>query len=107
MIDFDSLALAPCIAAFGVPAVYQPGAGPAVQLQGIFNEFATDQKIMGDGEARQVNTPTFAIRLADLTPGAPLPCRNEALLVNGITWQIAEALPDSFGQLLLKLRRAQ
>jgi hypothetical protein len=106
-IDFDSFALAPCIGAFGETVTYQPGAGAPVTLNGIFDEYASDDKINGDGEVRQVIAPVLSLRIADLAPGAPLPCRNEAMIVRGATWQIAEASPDSFGALILKLRRVQ
>ena len=104
--DFDRLALAPCITAFGEPAVYRPGAGQPISLTGIFNEFATDMIIADTGEPRQVSAPTLAIRVADLDPNASLPCRNEAVIVRGTMWQIAEPIQDGFGQLLLKLKRA-
>ena len=104
MIDFDGTALAACIAAFGEPATYQPGAGAPISLTGIFNEYATDQMITDSGEMRQVSQPTLGIRVSDLG-GVPNPCRNEAVIVRGQTWQIAEPVLDGFGHLLLKLKR--
>ncbi len=105
LIDFNSLTLAPCIAVFGQPVVYQPAAGAPIALTGIFNAVATEDKISGDGQVVQVVTPTLAINAADLPAGAPLPVRNELVQVNGTLWQIAEPVADNFGQLLLKLKR--
>ena len=106
LLDFNTLALAPCVAAFGEPVVYQPGAGAPVALTGIFNKYATEQKINSDtGEMRQVVQPTVAINLADMPDGITLPCRNEMVSVGGALWQIGETVQDNFGQLLLKLKR--
>ena len=104
MIDFNALALSPCIAAFGKPIVYQPGAGMPVTLIGIFNEAAMDEKITGDGQVVQERVPTVAINLRDLPFGMPLPCRNEIVMIGERMFQIGEPLKDNFGHLLLKLK---
>jgi hypothetical protein len=107
MLDFDALTLAPAMAAFGEPAVYRPGAGAPWSFSGIFNRYASDDKITGDGEMRQVVAPTLGLRIADLQPGAPLPCRGETIVVRGIVWSIVEPIEDGFGHLQLKLRQVQ
>ena len=104
MIDFDGLAIGPCIDAFGQPALYRPGAGAPVAFNGIFNRYATDEKITDTGEMRQQVMPTIGLRVDDLQPGAPLPCRGEIVEVGGIIWQIAEPVLDGFGHITLKLK---
>ncbi len=105
-VSFNALALAPCIAAFGEAATYCPGAGAPIALTGIFNRFARDEKINAEtGELRQVIQPSFAFNAADLPAGLPLPGNGEQIAVDGNVWAISETVPDSFGHVLLKLKR--
>jgi hypothetical protein len=103
-VDFGKLALDPCFDAFAELAVYQPGTGGDVHLSGIFNRFATEDKVMNTGEMRQVVAPTLAIRRCDVLPRS-MPVRSEMVVVGGAHWEIAEVVEDNFGQLLLKLKR--
>ncbi len=114
-VDFTNLALAPCVAAFGEPVTYQPGSGAAVSvnraglpLMGIFNAAATEDKVNGDtGEVIQVSVPTLALNINDLPVGTTPPYRNAMITVRGRLWQIGEAVPDNYGQLMLRLRLVQ
>ncbi len=99
---------AACNATFGLPAVYTPGAGPPVNLRAIFNEFTSDEKInIQTGEMEQHRVPTLVVRMTDLMPGAPWPCRGEAVIVAGRTWQIQMADPNGMGELVITLKRAE
>jgi hypothetical protein len=103
-LDFNALALTPCIAEFGEPALYVPGAGPALRVFGIFNRYDTEAKLLDSGEFRQVTAPSLAINIADLPPGTKLPVKGEMIQLRHQTWEIHEPVSDNFGQLLLKLK---
>ena len=107
MIDFDNLALAPCVDVFGQQAVYLPAAGAPLRLVGIFNRFSTEEKF-DDSKGVMVNVtyPTLAIRIVDLM-GRAEPCQNETVEVGGEVWAIADATPDGMGQLLLRLKKVR
>lgn len=105
-IDFNALALAPCIATFGDEAMYVPGGGAPVPVKGIFNRSATEEKMdQNTGLMRLVRRPTFALNIQDLPPGMALPCKAEILIIDHAQWEIVEPVPDHFGHLLLKLMK--
>jgi hypothetical protein len=102
-IDFDTLALAPCLEAFGQPVTYRPGAARPVTLTGIYNRFSTTEVIdTQTGLTLNVTRPTVAIRQADIPSGIE-PCQGEAIEAGGIFWAIADVIPDGMGQVLLQL----
>jgi hypothetical protein len=109
MIDpFAALVSAACNATFGVPAIYTPGSGVPVNLQGIFNEFTSDEKMnVQTGAIEQHRVPTLVIRESDLIAGAPRPCRSEAVIVDGKTWTIETADANGMGEMVLTLKRAE
>lgn len=104
-IDFNGLALGPCIAAFGQAITYQPGAGAPLSLTGIFNAMAVEDKISPEGDMVQDIRPTLALNAANFPAGQALPVRGETVTINGTIYQISEPVADNFGQILLKLRR--
>lgn len=102
MIDFNALCLAPCIAAFGQSAVYRPGAGPAVPLTGVFNEFSKDEKLDGGGDMIVTTRPILGINLNDI-PSGVYPCEGELVVVDGRVWQIVDPITDGLGGMKLHL----
>ena len=107
-LDFNKLALAPCMQAFGEVVVYQPGAGAPVMLRGIFNRYASEDKVDSQtGEIRQVIVPTLALNCADFPAGMMQPVEAESVVIRGEVWAIASTMADNFGQLLLKLKKTQ
>ena len=106
-VDFNDLALLPCISVFGDSATYIPGGGARIALTGIFNEFATLEQIDKDsGSMVTVTRPIITIRQSDITSGQT-PVYGEGVIAAGRTWTITEVLPDGLGALVLKLMRAQ
>lgn len=104
-IDFDQLAIAPCMAAFGQPALFRPSAGIPVPLVGVFNRFSRDEKFDTEGNLLLVQQPTLGVRIADLIAGAPLPQRGDTVEIDGAVYEIAESVPDGIGHLAIKLKR--
>lgn len=105
-VDFNALALAPCISVFGDAATYVPGGGAPVAITGIFNRAAIEEKLDATtGLTRQARLPTFALNIKGLPPGMPLPCKSHMLIIGGESWEITEPVLDHFGHLLLKLKK--
>lgn len=101
-IDFNAICLAPCIAAFGQPAVYRPAAGPPVCLNGVFNEFSKDEKLDGGGDMIIITRPILGINLNDI-PSGIYPCEGEIIEVDNRVWQIVDPIVDGLGGMKLHL----
>lgn len=104
MIDFANQAFAPCIAAFGQAVTYQPVTGASFATTGIFTLSATDDKVTTDGDIIQETSTTLMVNTATFPPGTS-PKRFDVCIVNGGSWQVSEAVPGQFGDMLLKLKQ--
>lgn len=109
--DFGALVLGPCIAAFGVPVVYQTVTGVLLSaladgspLMGIFESATKEMRTARDGTWVDTARPTLGMRVCDLVsagcdPNA-LPIAGELMTIAGKIWRISESPPpDSEGHL--------
>jgi|GEM_PF-3249458 len=104
MIDFDGLALGPCMQAFGEAVFYEPIEGPGYATTGIFDDafvptFPDDGTDLG---------PTHIVNYAavlgvQLARMRALPVPGDNLTVRGTAFTVREARADSRGGMLLML----
>ena len=108
MVDFDALATAACMDAFGEPCEFRPfGGRPVCDLIGVFDESYMPLMPLGDlssdiGHAAQITTamPVLGIRL---NTWPALPAQDDVVTVRGISYTIREVEQDGEGWALLKL----
>lgn len=108
-VDFDALALAPCIAAFGEKAngrsvTYQPAGGAAAAVDGIFDAAHEEVTVQQGAPVSTIN-PMLGIRLADF-PGGTAPAQGDRLTIRGTPYEIVDIEPDGQGGANLKLMLA-
>lgn len=108
MIDFDTLALAPAMTAFGEPATLLPkSGGAAVPFVGTFFSASRDEKIDRDGNLISTNHPALGTQLAQFAAvPAPLPRQGDQVLLasSGITYAIIDTKLDGIGGLHLMMQ---
>ena len=89
------LANAALLAAFGQPVSYQPGAGDAFTVTGIFDKTTDEERHAGGVYARLfVNLSDFAVP----------PDRGDEVTIDGALYTGFEVMNDSAGGCLLSLR---
>lgn len=82
---------------------YTPGAGAAVQVQGIFD--ALYQRVDAGQPGVSSSGPAVFLTLADL-PSNPVTDTAATVTVDGTTYTQAEAMPDGQGGVLIRLHEA-
>ena len=123
MIEWDSLATGPCMAAFAEPVVYTPAGGAPVStavdgtpLVGVFDRAYLEQLPMGGGEGMEplgfgsggnitAARPVLGVQLSQF---AQAPDQDNTVFVAsvGVTYVVKEAQPDGHGWALLLLNKA-
>lgn len=89
----------------GDPIVFAPPVGPAVPVDGIFDEQYVLAK--GNGEAGvETRGPAVFFRLSDL-PTDPEADEDDEIriTIRGVVYRVAERRPDGLGGIVLALRR--
>ncbi|WP_010514091.1 head-tail joining protein [Komagataeibacter oboediens] len=107
-IDFDALALGPCMDTFGEDIVYQPAAGGSYTITGIpdvpYKPAFADQ-IDGLTPTNIISDDAVVgIQLSQL-PVTPL--QGDLLTMRGILYRVREPQPDGRGGMLLTLNNAE
>lgn len=110
-LSFDSLVLAPCVAAFGEAAqgypvpTYTPQAGaPPFALDGVFDAGFQEADLLS-GPAIAAAQPNFGCRLADVPTGVALQ-QGDTIAIRGADYAVREVRPDSHGHVRLLLNLA-
>ncbi len=101
MIDWDTRVLAPLEAVFGeeIPVLYQPVAGVAYEISGIFDEAYTEVALAG-GMGVTTERPVLGVRLSRFV--VP-PAQDDRVTIRGLTYVVKEMRPDSHGAAKLML----
>ena len=102
MIDFAALVAGPCMQTFGEWAKYQPQAGRAFGVVGVYNAPRREDKAATD--LGEIETLTSFDCLASQFPAVP--AKNDLLTLRGQLWRVAEALPDSVAMVALHIMLA-
>ena len=102
MIDFDALVLAPIHdpSLFGERALWVPATGPAILVNCVFTEHASQTTFQGGDEVTN-EKPIANIRTA---AAAVMP--GDLLRIRDILWVVENANPDGHGDCRLMLRPA-
>ena len=91
----SGLANAAILAAFGQPVSYQPGAGDAFTVTGIFDKTTNEERHAGD---------VYAHLFVNLSDFAVPPDRGDEVTVDGALYTVFDVVNDSAGGCLLSLR---
>jgi hypothetical protein len=86
----------------GVPVIYQPAAGPAVPVTGIFD----DPYLLTQGNAEagvETRAPTVFLQLADL-PTDPM-TDDPILTIGDVDYRVFARRPAGLGSIVLDLRK--
>ena len=104
----------PCFATFGIPVSYTPSLRNRPELEeqsiaitGIFDDRRVNLTLMGaglNGLDAVVPQTTLELRLSDLGFD---PMAGDEVTVNGISYQVMDALPNCTGLTVLTLTRMQ
>ncbi len=102
MLDFDTLALAPAMAAFGESATLLPKAGGApVPFVGSFSAAFTEEKVDRDGNLVSTTRPAIGTQASQFAGlGVPWPKQgDQVLLSSGVTYAVIDVRPDGIAHL--------
>ena len=102
-VDFDALG-ASVMNAFAepVPVRYLPvDHGPEIQLRGIFDRYQVDVMTQ-EGASMSIKSSKLSLRQAELPEGF-YPLQGDRVFVQGLTFDITDVQPDSFGWIFLPL----
>lgn len=102
MIDWDSLVIAPLMAAFGQPVLYQPVGGTAFTINGVYDEAYRDVQAISDSAEISTTMPVVGVRVADF-PSPPK--RGDKLVIVATSDQfiVKDVRPDGHGEAKLML----
>lgn len=107
MIDFDALVIGPCMATFGEAVLYQPIAGAAFEITGVFDEAYLEQAGIDATIPGSVSNtrPMLGVQLSQF---AIEPAQNDVLTIirTGQTYWVNAVRPDSHGAARLLLNVA-
>lgn len=108
-LSFDTLVLAPCLAAFGEVAqgwpepIYTPQGWPDFAIDGVFDEGYREVDLF-PGSPVTSAAPVLGVRLSDFPPNVA-PSQGDLVVIRGVNYLVREVRPDSHGFLLLTLNR--
>ncbi len=100
-IDWEGKLLSPLMKLVGVPIVFTPALGVAVNLNGIFNEAHEEVTLLDDVPASTVS-PAVGVNRSDLNQD-PLQGDMVTIESTGETYVIRDVQPDGHGHILLLL----
>ncbi|MBP0492874.1 head-tail joining protein [Pararoseomonas indoligenes] len=105
-VDIDALTSAALLAAFGEPIAYVPRdqADMPDGLRGIFDRTQLQVLMQDEVAPSSVAKTWLGVRQADFPPGFKHR-QKDRLVVRGVTYDVAEALPDGQGWVYLELGR--
>lgn len=107
-IDFETLALKPCIESFGKPVIYQHQSGQTVEIKAVFDEVTLQHDPMSGmdagGSGVMASRTVIGGSLADF---AIEPDMGDKVTFNGSDYYVQEVQKDGQGGVHLVLNNAE
>lgn len=103
MVDFDELALRPCVDAFGEEVTFTPATGPEITVSGIFDKAYHRAELQGD-VAVTTTAPALGCRASSFT--GELPAQDDVFTIRGDDYRVVDVDADGLGHLHIRLMRA-
>lgn len=106
--DFDALALTPCLDAFGEVSQGQPlptwqlAPGRSISADGIFDRHGGQLTFSADGAPESIRQPRIFVRVADFPADLP-PAQGMQVTIRGVLWTVVGTREDGMGGVTLNL----
>lgn len=102
MIDWDAHVIAPLMAVFGEPVLYQPAGGTAFAISGVYDEAYHDIQAISDSPEINTTMPVVGVRVADF-PNAPRQGDKLVIVRTSEQFTVKDVRPDGHGEAKLLL----